>query len=231
MRMPGMTASSRTLRKHSVYTIVRLRARPATAALAVALAKSQDTMTEATGIRERAEEETLAALAIRDEADANLDRIIVRISLSMLESVANRREDPAYRRLFPDGAHAVTSLPILAEIARVGILEERLAERPDEATAKEFLPSLSQHRMALEAAVDAYGSSLSAEAVARAREQEAQEEWRRVYRRIYGELVAMVPEDRSRVESFFRSPRGRRSSNVEVSSPAEAPSNNESAVV
>ena len=56
-----------------------------------------------------------------------------------------------------------------------------------------------------DAAVAAYSQALLADQAARAREIEARQDWRRVYQKLYAEVLVAMNGLRTDAESFFRS--------------------------
>jgi len=206
MRMPFETASVQVLRNLSRYTLARLKAEAETSGLAVGLDKALEEVLAAAAARDKTRDAATAALAARDACDYKLDQLVVQASMATLVALKNQRSAPAYKRLFPRGAGGLTTLPPLDEIAAVRSLLVSLDAEPAEAPARPYAEGIKAAVEALEAAVVAYSAAVAEDGRVRAREVGTRDTWRRVYRKIYGELIVLYPDGRTWAESFFRSP-------------------------
>jgi len=205
--MPQETASSAVLRSYSVYTLARLKADPVTADLVDGLDKAQTMLQGAAAATDASSDAYLEALAARDACDLALDSAVVRAGLAALQVAGNRRESASYRRLFPAGTTAITTLPLADEIVAVRLLEGRLAEETEGTGPKAAPPAVVAARQAAEAALARLSETTLTQGAARAAELTAREEWRRVMRKVFGELTVRFPDDRRQVESYFRAAR------------------------
>lgn len=204
MRIPSEKVSAEVIRGLSRYSIARLKSDVRVAGLVEGLSKARDAVLTATSTRATTRDAALDAMAARDAADRALDQLLVKMSLTLLAAVGNRRDDPQYRRLFPGGANAITQLPLVDEISAVKLLQGRLAEEATSSAAAAFKEDLTAATAALESALATYGAALLADQTARAHEIEARQDWRRVYQKLYAEVLVAVNGQRAEAESFFR---------------------------
>lgn len=216
MRLPELTASSPTLLQSSLFTTVRLKADPQTVAFLPPVEAVHRRVSSTLARRVSLHEVVIECLALRAAADFNLDGGLIQTSLLQLARVGNNRNDPGFTTIFRMPASTMAALPPEEEVAEVELLEARLAALPEgDELRTRSLPLLTAQRQQLQGAVTNLRAAMQAEAAARADELIAREEWRRTIQRLYGLLLAELPGQKARVESFFRAAKRRRSDEAE----------------
>ena len=206
MFTPGEDVSSERLTDfYGGYFVARLKADPDVAGLAKTFDAVQEALRKGNEAERQLYRQEQVLVAARDHADFKLDEAVRALEIALFASVAKNRKAKEYKAMFPDGLTAVVAAPLNDEMNAVKRIESQLAERSAE--MKKFLPTLTGARQALEKGMADMQKAANDHAVAMVKEMTARREWLRSYRVMYGELVAQFPENRRRVESYFR-PRG-----------------------
>lgn len=191
------------------YTISIFRADPETAGMEASFAAVQQELKtkhrESEDLEEAVEEHD-AVIIVRDRA---VDGIVRSFELRVLDLVGKNREDPRYRRYFPQGLRAVTE----ADARRVEPkLVRDIVKTLDEDKAKPgFEPLHTEYRDKLLAGVEAVEEADAACALVEEKLaflqdkvlEETKVRWVEERKKLYAELSKKYPHDPARVESYF----------------------------
>jgi hypothetical protein len=199
MDLPGMANSHHIYVTLGVAHEAALLADPATAHLAESVRTATQQVREAGNRRQAASERSVAALALRNRADYELDRLVRRVDLDALRLSDRDRKRSPYRDLFPHGVTSVVTAPLQREIDQVRTIENRIREIPDLASQAEPLKTAREQ---LESTIAAYREAVRVEAEAAAALAVAKSDWLRQMRASYGALLVLFG-DRRRAESYF----------------------------
>lgn len=165
-----------------------------------------------------AQREQVVSQARRDHLDDQLD-ITLKSSGKIAEGTFGSQQSPEFRRIFPLAPSAIASLTWEEELSRVDMVAGQL-EQSTNATLAALAGPLRQTASDLRQALDAYKATFTPLAGARADRDYRKSETNVVRDRVYGQLIATFPGQRSRVEKFFRdedTTRSPSSSEVDVS--------------
>jgi len=194
---------------HSAFTTAAVAADEAVAGREAGLHKAHTDLKESLRTREDKREQRQKQKAILVVKDAALDRVIRSFELRLLDAVNKRRDEPEYRRYFPDGLRQVTEAePRKAEPALVDAMLSAMAE--DHAhpvlgpIVTEFKPKLEAALSAVRAADKALGAVETEVNYLDDKTIPAQmAHWVDEYVKLHGALKQALPRDAQRVEDCF----------------------------
>jgi hypothetical protein len=204
MRFPTSSDSVQTLINLGRYASSRVRADPEVKSLAYLIADAQATLVKAIGARNGAADLLIDREAVRDHAVLQLNNVVMDLGRQAYAQFGSR-SDKGYLRLFPQAPSAIALVP---DRERQSVLTGFIKEWKSAQTPKAFAPTvkkLLEAWAAVEAAdtgVAAHDAQLMAE---REAEGAAREGWYAGYRRLHAQLTDKFPQDKGRVESYFRS--------------------------
>ncbi len=214
-------SSERLLDTYGVYLEAKLGAHPPTAALFAIFEKAQQVLAAANDRERKAMRAVHLALATRDDADFMMDRLLSKIELAVLSDVERDRTHPVFVRLFPVPVSAYSELSPVRTLETVLKLETELAASTDLPSVQVWVPALAAERATLDSAIAAWQKAKLAHTETRTAELIERQSWLNAYNEIHADLVKQFPNDRKKVENFFR--RGPRPKQAkEGSSPSEA---------
>lgn len=209
MERPRDDSSLTAYREHSAFAIAGVAADAEVAGLETALAKEHDALKTQARALEDQEEEVQKKRAVFLGKDARCDRIVRSFELRLLDLVAKKRNDPLYRRYFPNGLREITEAePRAVEPA---LVQSIIATLLDDKTKPEIGPLATEFQPQLEstlAEVLATEKALSdAEAQAKHLDEktipEVKARWVDEYVKLHAALRGKLPRDPARVEGFF----------------------------
>lgn len=197
-------------RTRGVFTIAAVRADPETSGMEVPFAASHAAlMTKEREVQDLQDtvQEHEAIISVRDAAT---DKLVRSFDLRLLDLVNKNREDPRYRRYFPDGLRAVTEADA-REVEPQLVLG--IVKTLDEDQGKpDFAPLHAEFRAKLQAAVGAV--EFADKASGQAEEQlaflqnkvlaELKLKWVEERKKLHADLTKKFPHDAARVESYFQ---------------------------
>ncbi len=156
-------------------------------------------------------EETLqereAVIVVRDHT---ADKIVRSLDLRLLDMVDKNRDDPRYRRYFPNGLRAVTEAD--ARKVEPKLVREIIKTLDEDQNKPGFSSLHAEFRNKLQAAVDAVEAADTAcsqieDQLAFLKEKvlaEIKLKWLEERKILHAELTKKFPHDAARVESYFR---------------------------
>lgn len=187
-----------------VYLNARLSANDETKDLAPPVKTLLDSLDEIDSRLRTAQREQVVSQARRDHLDDQLD-ITLKRSGKITEGVFGSQQSPEFRRIFPTAPSAIANLTWEEELSRVDVVSGQLAQSTNPALVALAAP-LRQTAAELREALDAYKAAFTPLATVRADRDYQKTETNVVRDRVYGQLIATFPGQRSRVEKFFRDP-------------------------
>ncbi|MBK9264162.1 MAG: hypothetical protein IPM54_30725 [Polyangiaceae bacterium] len=209
MDKPHENAATSQYIPRGAFSVAAVRADPETTGMEVPFAAVQQelkTKHRASEDLEETVEEHEAVIIVRDRA---VDKIVRSFDLRLLDMVDKNRDDPRYRRYFPQGLRAVTEADarqaepkLVRDIIKT--LDEDKAKPGFDALHAEFHDKLLASVQAVEAAdaacaeVEAQLAFLQDKVLA-----EIKVRWVEERKKLYAELSKKYPHDPSRVESYF----------------------------
>jgi hypothetical protein len=192
------------------FTIAAVRADPETKNLETAFATVHVNMRSKYRFVEDLEQTLEEAEAIIEVRDRTTDKTLRSFELRLLDLVGKNREDPRYRRYFPEGLRAVTE----ADARKVEPkLVRTLIKTLDEDQNKPGLSELhAAYRDRFQTCVDAVEAADTACAQIETQWAfendvalvELRNQWVEERTKLHAELVKLFPNDPARVESFFK---------------------------
>jgi hypothetical protein len=209
MEKPREDTSLTAYREHSAFTCAGVAADPEVAGLETALSKEHDALKQQARTLEDQEEEVQKKRSIFLGKDARCDRTVRSFELRLLDLVGKRRNDPLYRRYFPEGLREITEAePRVVEPALVKAI---IATLLDDKTKSDLGPLATEFQPQLESALadvlTAEKALTDAEERARHIDEKAIPEvkarWVDEYVKLHAALRGKLPRDPARVEGFF----------------------------
>jgi hypothetical protein len=142
--------------------------------------------------------------------DRSCDRIIRSFDLRLLDLVSKKRDDPRYRRFFPEGLRAVTETDERA--VQPKLVRGILAALEEDKAKPDFAPLHADYHAKLLAAVQAV--EVADAACTKVEDElaylvdrkiaEAKSHWLEERTKLHAEMTKRFPHDPARVESYFR---------------------------
>lgn len=185
------------------YHYAALLADPETAHLAPAVKKRLDGLTQAKAATSAAELSRLESQALLDRAEYLHDRGQSTVELLVYGAVQKNRRAAAYHELYPHGLSALVALSGEEQERAVGGLLTKLAVHHPE-VHKQHGKTLAKLAADATAAEKAQKTAATAEAQTFLDETSARAELYRQLRKNEGALIALFPEDLSRVRLYYR---------------------------
>lgn len=217
MEMPTEDTAPEAYLPRSAYTVARVAADRKTKGNEKDLAKVHKDLKEALRKWDDLAEEVQGKSAVFDAADLDCDDTIRTYELGLYGVVEKNRDDPRYRRYFPNGLREVTEAePRKEEPARVGQILDAMEEDKSKPEL-ELEPLILQHQSKIAAARDAV--VLAEENLAKSEKTLAylsdvtiptlMAEWRKRYKELEGMLTKVFATNTRRVDRFFKQFRSR----------------------
>lgn len=194
---------------HSAFAVAGVAADPDVAGLEAPLAKEHDALKSQSRALEDQEEEVQKKRAVFLGKDSRCDRTVRSLELRLLDLVAKKRNDPLYRRYFPNGLREVTEAePRAIEPA---LVQSIVATLNEDKSKPEIGPLATEFQPQLEAAL---AEVLATEKALRDAEAQAKHlddktipevkaRWVDEYVKLHAALRGKLPRDPARVEGFF----------------------------
>ena len=196
-------------RTRGAFTIAAVRADTDTKGMEVAFAAVHTDLKTKSRESDDLEETLQEYEAVISVRDRSVDKIVRSLELRQLDMVDKNRDDPRYRRYFPQGLRAVTE----ADARRVEpALVRDIVKTLDEDQAKAGFDTLhGEYRDKLFAAVEAVEAADAACAQIEAQLAFLQDKvlaevklkWVEERKKLHADLTKMFPHDEARVESYF----------------------------
>jgi hypothetical protein len=202
------------------FTISAVRADPETNGLEAAFAYVHGSLRIKYRLVEDLEQTLEEAEAIIEVRDRATDKALRSFELRLLDLVDKNREDPRYRRYFPEGLRAVTEAD--ARQVEPKLVRALLKTLDEDQPKKGFSELHEAYRDRFQACVDAVEAADAACSQIEAQWThendvvlvELKNRWIEERTKLYAELMKKFPNDLPRVESFFKrfaKPRKKRS--------------------
>ncbi len=205
MYKPEKTLSSeRLMDTYGVYLEAKLSARAETMGLFGVFEKAQHALFAANHRERRAQRAVHLALASRDDASFDMDRLLMKVELSVLADVNRDRTSEAFKRLFPVPVSDHAALSPVRKLDIVKRLEAVMVASTDVASVKAWSPLVAGQRAKLETAIAFWQKARQFHVETYAAEKVERDRWRETYDVIQGELIKLYPGDRKKVDAFFR---------------------------
>ncbi len=160
MKLPSESSSSEVLVNYSVYTSVRVAAKHGTNQLSNPLVDAYEALETKITERKKKTKESAAKLAMRDEKNDCCDNAIVNLSLELLSSTGNSREDSRYKTLFSKTPSRITVQPIKDKSSDVKVLIQKLSTNSGDAIYAKHLPLIQAAVAELDEAEASYQTAL-----------------------------------------------------------------------
>lgn len=210
MDKPKEETSVDQYRTRGAFSLAGVRGDPETQGMEAGFAKAHLALKALDRQREDLEETVQEHVAVIIGLDRSYDRTIRSYELRLLDLVNKKRDDPRYRRYFPEGLRAVTETDERAVQPKLvrGILAalDEDKEKPDFAPLHaEFHAKLLIAVQAVEAADMACTKVEDELAFLVDRKiAEAKTLWLEERTKLHAELTKKFPHDPGRVESYFQ---------------------------
>jgi len=210
MDMPGDDAGSDVLIEYGVYTLAALGADRSATEIATPFEAKQSVLRAAQRGRRASGEAVIAAGALAEAAEIEVEAVVRRVETRALESVNKKRSQEPYATLFPGNLTGALAPVGRAQATVATRIADFLAPREgarlsgvsDEVAS--FAPELREKLTAFGARLDGVDAAEAAAVAAFAAELTARRQWREHYRKTHALLTALYPTDRRKVESFFK---------------------------
>jgi hypothetical protein len=207
MQNPSSTTSTELLHKIGIYHWSMLTANDETLEIGDSFQVVQAKLDQKYAIRILLNDTVTKLFAKRNYADLLLDRIVNKVESVILADVNKNRDSPIYKKLFPKGLRGITNAPYEEEVQQVERFEQVLRETKPE-IAEIYGAKLQQARERSNQSIIDLKKAISDEGIAFADEKIARLDWLTQYKKNYGVLIAMFPDDKALVEEFFMNFRG-----------------------
>ena len=192
------------------FTIAAVRADPETNGLEVTFATVQGQLkAKARQVEDLEEtlEEAEAVIIVKDRA---ADKLVRSFDLRLLDVVNKNREDPRYRRYFPDGLRAVTEAD--ARTVEPKMVNDLIKTLDEDRTKAGFTELHADYHDRMQAAVTAVEAADTACAQLETQWSfekdktlvELRDRWIEERKKLHAELTKRFPSDPGRVESYFK---------------------------
>lgn len=192
------------------FTIAAVRADPETNGLEVSFAAVHTQMKakqrQVDDLAESVEEHD-AVLVVRDRA---VDKLVRSFELRLLDFVDKNREDPRYRRYFPQGVRAVTEAH--ARTVEPKLVRDLIKTLDEDKSKTGFDTLHAEFRSRFQSAVESVEAADSALAQIEAQWDfehhkalaEIKFKWVEERKKLHAELSKLFPHDNGRVEAYFQ---------------------------
>lgn len=210
MEMPPEDTPPEAYLPRSAYTISRVAADPKTAGLEKPLEAIHVDLKKILREREDFEEEAEKKSAVVDARDSELDEDVGGFELSLLALVTKNREDPRYRRYFPEGLREVTTAEARKEEPElVGDMLDSMTEDMNDpelgSLVATWAPKLSNSRSRVLAASETLAITEKELALLNDKRIPAlMAAWRTEYKKLEGQLTAVYASNPKKVARFFK---------------------------
>jgi hypothetical protein len=209
MDKPKEDTSVDQYRTRGAFTVSAVRGDPETQGMEASFVNAHLALKTLDRKHEDLEETVQEQVAAVVGLDRICDRIIRSFELRLLDLVGKRRDDPRYRRYFPEGLRAVTETD--ERDVQPKLVRGILAALEDDKAKPEFAPLHSELHAKLLAAVQAVESADAACAkvedelayLVDRKMAEAKTHWLEERTKLHAELTKKFPHDPGRVESYF----------------------------
>jgi hypothetical protein len=200
-----------------LYLATRLEADPQTNELAPAVRASRKLLVDSESALQTALEAETAALASRDHADDVLDGLVMDASRHAL-ALFRTRDSVEYKNLFVRPPSEIVAEPTADEVKAARLLSKKLLET-DASELRGLGDAIGSAAGTLETRQRELDETREPVALCRGRRDVIKEDVNLLRERVYGQLRALFPGDRARVEAFFRPTRTRRRADAAAETP------------
>jgi hypothetical protein len=152
--------------------------------------------------RKKKTKESAAKLAMRDEKNDCCDNAIVNLSLELLSSTGNSREDSRYKTLFSKTPSRITVQPIKDKSSDVKVLIQKLSTNSRDAIYAKHLPLIQAAVAELDEAEASYQTALVNEQSSYDFEKASQAALRSTLVRTYGKLIDIA--GKKNADNYFK---------------------------
>ncbi|MCC6521680.1 MAG: hypothetical protein IT373_03370 [Polyangiaceae bacterium] len=206
MQIPAETTATQTLLdRYGEHLAATLGADKGTAAQATEFEAAQGALRVSLEARLAAERAQQRAEALADSAEVELERLIRQAELAVLGASQKKRDQEPYPSVLPAGLSGALAPRGKAQAAEARRIATALGSAPAVTpAAASFAPGLVELADKLELATKTVEAAQAAVDAAEALEKQNKRAWRQTYRKIFGSLTALYPDDRRKVEAFFR---------------------------
>lgn len=195
---------------HGAFTIAAVRADPDTHGLEIPFATVHGqlkTKWRALEDLDETVEEHEAVIVVRDRA---ADKVVRSFELRLLDVVGKNRDDPRYRRYFPDGLRAVTEAD--ARAVEPKLVQDLIQTLEQDKVKPDFATLHADYQAKLQTALEAVQAA--DRACTHVETQwtfdrdkvlaELKVQWIEERKKLHADLSKKFPQDAPRVESYFR---------------------------
>lgn len=210
MDMPTVDTAAEAYIPKSAYTNARVGADPKTAGREVGLATVHTNLVALLRHRDDLRELEQKNSALLDAADEAVDDDVEGFELHLLGAVKKNRDNPKYRRYFPDGLRAVTTADARKEEPEiVAAMLETMAEDENDSDIGEAVRTWKPKLSASHARVIAADETLTTTEKALTTVEDVKlpallANWRDEYKKLEGALMMVYSTDSKRVARFFK---------------------------
>jgi hypothetical protein len=206
MEMPQPTSSTEThLDTYGEFHLSALKAEPEAATIATELEACQTTLRTALTARKGAELLVIQLEALELRAETDLEDQVKQVEGHTLLSVKKNRQAEPYITAFPKGLVGALAPRQKGQSAEARRIVSSLGpETGVPAAVTALLPEVLRLATLLDERCDAVDAALRAAVAALAIEKTELRRWREQYRKDHGLLTVLWPNDKKRVESFFK---------------------------
>lgn len=202
MQKPPITTGSETLHKIGIYHACMLTAYDETQDLGESFTPVLNMLDLKYQARVKAGDLVTQAYAHRKFGDRLLDRLLKKIEALILSEVNRNRQSPLYRKLFPKGLSGLVNVSPEEEVRLVTVFRQMLRESKPE-LAEQYDGQIEQAQNRLSEANSGLKAAIDEEARTFAEEKNARIDFITRYKKNYGSLIDLFPDDRNLVEEFF----------------------------
>lgn len=202
MQLPASSSSYRSRVRYGRYVARRLR-RSKLLQLADDASAVTNALREAGRAWDDADDAILDALADRDGADDDLDKLAQEARAALAGRAADAMKTAPYTDVFPAGISYFTAAPLDEEVKRYTELKGRLAEHLPAAdeVRKKAVKGIEAGLKEFEAGMKAVDAARTAESLAATRLSKATDVWEKQMEKTFGALVAEV--GKAAADRFF----------------------------
>lgn len=203
MQTPTAEHSSEVLVGLGTYNAARLGADERTAELRGLVVTRTDDLRAKLRARQDAQHAAVAASALADAADEQLDRDIRALSDAAYNAAGRRRDVPAFARLFPGGVTRYTQARLADQVEAAESLLRHLANVADDPRVVEHRPRIEASLERLKTAMAGVVEAQKAVEIARSQEVLSRMAFVATYVSTYGAVVQALGS-KAAAEPFFR---------------------------
>ena len=223
MKLPNLSQSADTLvKEHGLYHYTRLCADATLGDMAARWEMQQSRLQGRILDFEKTRGETMTTMAARDGVARLLAEAVRAFYGALVAKTNNNRRSPLFKTYFPDGLHAVLNAPLQAEMQRVGVLVNKLAQETDPDLSAHFEP-LKKVLSSLAEAVNLYDTAADSERQAFGRIEQEKFAWLDLYKLDHRTLAQAFYKDPKKADSYFKPSRKPRTAQTGPATVAAVP--------